>query len=40
MLKIRHTVNKFFASYGHFGRVEFPWEQTDKAEALRADAGL
>ena len=30
------------ASYGHFGRdePEFTWEATDKAEALRADAGL
>jgi S-adenosylmethionine synthetase len=23
------------ASYGHFGRSEFPWEKTDKAEALK-----
>ncbi len=23
------------AAYGHFGRRTFPWEQTDKAEALR-----
>ncbi len=30
------------ATYGHFGRdeAEFTWEQTDKAAALRADAGL
>ena len=30
------------AAYGHFGRdePEFLWEQTDKAAALRADAGL
>ncbi len=30
------------ASYGHFGRdePEFTWEATDKAEALRADAGI
>ncbi len=30
------------AAYGHFGRdeAEFTWEQTDKAAALRADAGL
>ncbi len=30
------------AAYGHFGRENegFTWEQTDKAEALRADAGL
>jgi S-adenosylmethionine synthetase len=29
------------AAYGHFGREEetFTWERTDKAEALRADAG-
>ena len=24
------------ASYGHFGRAEFPWEQVDKADGLRA----
>ena len=30
------------AAYGHFGRdePEFTWENTDKAAALRADAGL
>ncbi len=30
------------AAYGHFGRTEdtFSWEKTDKAEALRAAAGL
>ncbi|TXF10387.1 methionine adenosyltransferase [Pelomicrobium methylotrophicum] len=30
------------ATYGHFGRdePEFTWEVTDKAEALRSDAGL
>jgi len=26
------------ACYGHFGRDIFPWEKTDKAAALRADA--
>ncbi|PYE53578.1 methionine adenosyltransferase [Deinococcus yavapaiensis] len=25
------------AAYGHFGRPEFPWEQTDKVEALQAE---
>ncbi|HAD48478.1 MAG TPA: hypothetical protein DCF92_06610, partial [Idiomarina sp.] len=25
------------SAYGHFGRDEFPWEQTDKAEQLKAD---
>ena len=24
------------AAYGHFGRPEFPWEKTDKAEALKS----
>ena len=30
------------AAYGHFGRedADFSWERTDRAEALRADAGL
>jgi len=30
------------AAYGHFGRKDpdFTWEHTDKAEALRADAGI
>jgi S-adenosylmethionine synthetase len=30
------------AAYGHFGRTEdsFSWEKTDKADALRAAAGL
>ena len=30
------------ATYGHFGREEpeFTWESIDKAQALRADAGL
>ena len=30
------------AAYGHFGRDEpdFTWEATDKAEALKADAGI
>jgi len=30
------------ATYGHFGRddIEFPWERTDKAEALKSAAGV
>ena len=28
------------AAYGHFGRRNFPWEKTDRAETLRAAAGL
>ncbi len=30
------------AAYGHFGRseVDFSWERTDRADALRAAVGL
>ncbi|MGV9777103.1 methionine adenosyltransferase domain-containing protein, partial [Streptosporangium sp. NPDC003464] len=28
------------SAYGHFGRAEFSWEATDRADALRAAAGL
>ncbi len=28
------------AAYGHFGRDIFPWEKTDKVEALRKAAGI
>ena len=40
MLDLERPIYKPTAAYGHFGRQEFPWEKTDKAEALRADAGL
>ena len=38
MLDLRRPIYKQTASYGHFGRtdVSLPWEQTDKAEALKA----
>lgn len=41
-LDLRRPIYKRSASYGHFGRedVEFPWERTDKADILRAEAGL
>ena len=28
------------SAYGHFGRPGFPWEETDRVEALRREAGL
>jgi S-adenosylmethionine synthetase len=28
------------AAYGHFGRPQFPWEKTDKVDALRKALGL
>ncbi|PBQ26228.1 methionine adenosyltransferase [Shewanella algae] len=40
MLDLARPIYQGTAAYGHFGRDEFPWEQTNKAEVLRADAGL
>ncbi|MFT7185697.1 MAG: S-adenosylmethionine synthetase [Pseudohongiellaceae bacterium] len=42
MLDLRRPIYRATAAYGHFGRTEpeFTWERTDKAEALKADAGL
>lgn len=40
MLDLCRPIYKATAAYGHFGREEFPWEKTDKAEQLKADAGL
>ncbi len=41
-LDLRRPVYAKTAAYGHFGRDdhEFSWERTDKADALRAAAGL
>jgi S-adenosylmethionine synthetase len=41
-LRLRRPIYKPTAAYGHFGRddIDAPWELTDKAEALRADAGV
>ncbi len=41
-LDLRRPIYQKTAAYGHFGRHDhdFTWERTDKAEALRADAGL
>ncbi|MFB9888156.1 methionine adenosyltransferase [Balneatrix alpica] len=52
MLDLLHPMYQPTAAYGHFGRnpyemtvngetfTAFSWEKTDKAEALRADAGI
>jgi S-adenosylmethionine synthetase len=34
-LDLRRPLYRKTASYGHFGRDEFPWEKTDKVEALK-----
>ncbi len=41
-LNLRRPLYRKTAAYGHFGRddIEFPWEKTDKAEALRKAAKL
>lgn len=42
MLDLRRPIYKQTAAYGHFGRTDLnvPWEQTDKADALRVKARL
>lgn len=35
-LNLRRPIYRPTASYGHFGRSEFPWEQTDKTAELLA----
>ena len=41
-LNLLQPIYRPTAAYGHFGRNDagFPWEQTDKADALRAASGL
>lgn len=42
MLDLLRPIYRATAAYGHFGRTEsdFSWEQTDKADALKASAGI
>jgi S-adenosylmethionine synthetase len=39
-LDLKKPVYRETSAYGHFGRPEFSWEKTDKAETLAAEAGL
>ncbi len=41
-MDLRRPIYRQTASYGHFGRtdIDLPWEKTDKADMLRAEAGL
>jgi S-adenosylmethionine synthetase len=41
-LRLRRPIYHATAAYGHFGRtdIDAPWEETDKVEQLRAEAGL
>ncbi|OBZ09954.1 MULTISPECIES: methionine adenosyltransferase [Bacillales] len=42
MLDLRRPIYRQTAAYGHFGRtdVDLPWERVDKAEKLKAEAGV
>ena len=43
LIKILNLIQPIYrqtAAYGHFGREQFPWEKVDRAEELRAAAGL
>jgi S-adenosylmethionine synthetase len=41
-LDLRRPIYRKTAAYGHFGREDkdFSWERTDRADALRAAAGI
>jgi S-adenosylmethionine synthetase len=41
-LNLRRPIYRKTAAYGHFGRTDpdFTWERTDKADALREQAGM
>lgn len=39
-LQLTAPIYRATAAYGHFGRGEFTWEQTDRADALKQAAGL
>jgi S-adenosylmethionine synthetase len=41
-LDLRRPIYQATAAYGHFGRddIDAPWERTDRAAALAADAGI
>ena len=39
-LGLRRPIFAPTAAYGHFGRDEFPWESTDRADALKSASGM
>ena len=41
-MNLKRPIYRPTAAYGHFGRDDLgvPWELTDRAEALRADASV
>ena len=39
-LDLKRPIYRETSAYGHFGRQDFSWEKTDKAEILARDGGL
>ena len=41
-MNLRRPIYKQTAAYGHMGRtdIDVPWEHTDKAAALKEQAGI
>lgn len=39
-LNLLRPIYKETATYGHFGRIQFPWEKTDKAKEIKKAAGI
>ena len=39
-LDLQRPIYRQTAAYGHFGRAEFPWEQTNRVDELKAACGL
>jgi S-adenosylmethionine synthetase len=37
-LDLRKPIYRATSAYGHFGRLEFSWEKTDKVDVLRKAA--
>lgn len=35
-LNLRRPIYRQTAAYGHFGRIEFPWEQLNRVDELKA----
>ena len=39
-LKLKQPIYHKTSAYGHFGKTDLPWEQTDKVEILKKEAGI
>jgi S-adenosylmethionine synthetase len=39
-LKLKQPIYHKTSAYGHFGKNDLPWEQTDKVEILKKEAGI